>query len=326
MWLHSHVGANPASSSAIGRLTVPFFCFIAGVFLVHALRGRAAEETRPFLRRRAARLYVPFVIWTVIYALARLGGSLLTDKPHGLSPSLDWFAVGTMHHLWFLPFLLLATVLFAWPLRAVLPHPGLARSLAAMLIVGGAAMTLYPILVYPTGRMEVVYFEHFHAKWAEESASDLDWTYFVDRVWSRSPGFMWGVAAGILLGANWRRLRLGAWGVALGGAACVGSIAWYWATGRNPVAANVGGVGLVALGMGLGSSALTRRLAPLGALTYGIYLVHILIVLGIWTFARMVKADARPWVGEVVFVLALAGSVAITWLARRWRVGRWAFP
>jgi fucose 4-O-acetylase-like acetyltransferase len=76
------------------------FGYVAAPFFIVLL----SLPSRSCLAERARRLLLPFLLWSVIQALARIA-----PAPHGGDDLLGWWKTsmlltGTSTHLWFLPF------------------------------------------------------------------------------------------------------------------------------------------------------------------------------------------------------------------------------
>lgn len=115
-----HILNLPVSNIQVGSLWQGFFFMIRGalifavplfIYLSLFLVGKSAQkgfETRVFYKKKAFRVLMPFIIWTVLY----LGLTVFLGK-YGLSDFLKptnylkWFLLGkAWEHLYFLPILL----------------------------------------------------------------------------------------------------------------------------------------------------------------------------------------------------------------------------
>lgn len=123
VWFHSQ-----APGSRIAYVALPFFLVLLSI------------PSTASLAVRARRLLVPFVTWSLIFAMLRTALSL----KNGNTPFewWDWTMIfsGTWIHLWFLPFAFLAALLAPW-----FQHP-LASMGAAFLAAGLMAVNGTPDL------------------------------------------------------------------------------------------------------------------------------------------------------------------------------------
>jgi surface polysaccharide O-acyltransferase-like enzyme len=132
LWFHTEVPGY-----RFGYVAAPFFIVLLSL------------PSRSGLPERARRLLLPFLVWSVIYALARIAPAL-----HSGDDLFGWWKpsmllTGTSTHLWFLPFAFL--VALTAPVlrnsRLVLGLPVLA---AALLALAGEPQT-YPLYQWSFG-------------------------------------------------------------------------------------------------------------------------------------------------------------------------------
>lgn len=124
VWFHSQAPGN-----RIAYLAMPFFLVLL------------AMPSRSGLQNRAARLLLPFIVWSAIYGLVQVAQSLANHRP-----PFDWFhprmlLMGTEIHLWFLPFALLVAVVSPALRR---PIPALIAPVATSALVGLITVSLDP--------------------------------------------------------------------------------------------------------------------------------------------------------------------------------------
>jgi peptidoglycan/LPS O-acetylase OafA/YrhL len=88
------------------RFGVPFFLFASLYFQSLSLHRNPDRTLGRFIAERFSRLYLPFLVWSVIYLIARDAERIKINHlpPVRLRISMLW--TGTEYHLWFLPFLL----------------------------------------------------------------------------------------------------------------------------------------------------------------------------------------------------------------------------
>lgn len=90
---------------------------------------------------RAKQLLLPFLTWSLVFAMLNTALSLKTQ-----SPPFEWWRwnmilTGTWIHLWFLPFAFLATLVSPW-LRHPLASLGLAMLAAILIVLNGTPQTV----------------------------------------------------------------------------------------------------------------------------------------------------------------------------------------
>jgi hypothetical protein len=113
-----------APGNRIAYLSVPFLLIILTL------------PTNTSLAAKAQRLLVPFLVWSLVFAIIQIAFAL---KAH--APPLHWWQghmllTGTWGHLWILPFAFLAAVLAPW-FQHPLASLGTALLVAALLSLEG---------------------------------------------------------------------------------------------------------------------------------------------------------------------------------------------
>ncbi len=106
------------------------------------------------LAQRARRLLLPFLIWSIVFAMLRTALALKNnDPPFGW---WDWYMIptGTWTHLWFLPFAFLALLLSPW-FQHPLASLGAAFLAAVLLSINGTPDTL-PLAYWSFGIIPVL--------------------------------------------------------------------------------------------------------------------------------------------------------------------------
>ena len=96
-----------APGGAFGYVGLPFFLML---LLVLAWPAAQRTEFDVYVRGRAQRLLIPFVIWSLVYGALKLAEVLMTGKPPGQEFSASMLLTGPAIHLWFLPFAFVASV------------------------------------------------------------------------------------------------------------------------------------------------------------------------------------------------------------------------
>jgi len=125
VWIHAADSPTSLQYRDIGRFGVPFFVMGAILFQFQSLRRKPDQPFAGYAWRRFRRLYVPFLIWSLIYIAARIlkHRAFHAGIPFVWRPVLLY--VGPAHHLWFLPFLFIVNLALFYPARAVIARPAL---------------------------------------------------------------------------------------------------------------------------------------------------------------------------------------------------------
>lgn len=306
VWLHSPESELLKRFSALSGFAVPFFTMSA-VLLV--FQGARRDPTRPlgtYALSRVRRIYVPFLVWTVIYLLIRnLKHAILSHEPI-VRPNPSMLLAGSAHHLWFLPFILVLTIVAfaAAKLVARSTSPAIAWTLAIVLLLAG-------VLCGRTG-----------PQWF------ADW-YLLNRTWAASPAIAWGFALAIvyplLPDALWQNRALSFFGVAI----WVGCAALSVPFGsRFLLPENLAGLGFFILSLARWTDLqpLVVRLAGLGSLAYGVYLSHIMFVEGVQAIAARAGIRQVAWLDVVVFLLSATLAIGFVRAVSGTKLGRWLLP
>lgn len=307
VWMHT-IGWSPTLSmtSEWGRYAVPLFNLLAGWFLVSRERRRPTESVAMYSTARFGRLYVPFLVWNLIYVVARqVKNTWLTGEPP-VSIQPEILLIGTAQHMWYLPFLLMWSVAAVVVVRWAIGKRGRECGLAAALLVMGLVIAILP-----------------EPEWYR--ALPLP-PYFLERTWVRLPSLLWGLGAGLLATPAIRRVRLPRAGVAVGIALTAACIAGAQTLGYRSLLQNTAGIGLVLFGLAIGPGQPRHWLAWLGRYAYGVFLSHTLFIETTRSMTELAGLDPATWLDVTTWAVAVVAAVAVTALANRHRLTRWLLP
>src|SRR3954464_11787048 len=122
IWMHTVIDSPQlARSAGLSRFGTPFFTLAAVFFVLTGLSTKASAGWGAYALQRFKRLYIPFLVWSVIYLLLRTGKRTLLTTDGLVKLDSARLLLGTARHLWFLPFILMACIAI-YPLRYVLPR------------------------------------------------------------------------------------------------------------------------------------------------------------------------------------------------------------
>ena len=285
VYLHAVGQTDLAETSLPTRFAVPFFAASAAYLAFRSAIARADAEVTRYIRSRFSRIYLPFLIWTLIYLLVRAAWSIGRQGPlPEFGFELLW--KGSAHHLWFLPFVLVVTI-FAFAVARSFRGQKMLVTGAAVLVLSGVA---YYLLI---------------------ARLDQPLNYTVELSGRNAPVVLWTLAILCLAEAGigtWFPVRL---------VRCLAPPAFLIALmmlaliGRNMLLENISG--LVALGAALSLNIHDRDLSlkTLAGYAYGIYLCHILFVEGAQDVARLAGLGRGALVTVCVFILALLCSLGL---------------
>ena len=294
VWIHVTNCATSRELLPLCRFAVPFFTCAAVYFVLHKVSS-ARVPFRAYCLERARRLYVPFLVWSAIYLAARLVKHFVLGfgSPIVFSPAL--LLNGTTHHLWFLPFIcLISVVTFGLANIFGTPQPGREpRWMLAFLIAGSVLAELpCPIIL-------------------ETTAFPL--SYFVDHLWDALPSAFFGAALFMMLRIIIPGTALRAIVLVIG----VFSLFIEFASGIHPLAAHLAGASLLFLTCTQANRDWMKSLWPWAQLAFVIYLVHVLFVEALQAIAnrfgstRSLAADLSVWALSFVFSAVIAKALSL---------------
>ena len=99
---------SKAPGGQFGYAALPFFLM---VMIMLAVPSAAHRPFGSFAKDRAARLLLPWLIWSAVYGIFKLANVVLHHKPFSDDFSLSMVLTGPAIHLWFLPFAFLACLM-----------------------------------------------------------------------------------------------------------------------------------------------------------------------------------------------------------------------
>jgi peptidoglycan/LPS O-acetylase OafA/YrhL len=288
------------------RFAVPFYLFASLYFQSKSLRRRTDRTYLQYVSGRCKRLYLPFLVWSAIYFLARSVKHLMDPGigPVELRVARLW--TGTEYHLWFLPFLLASSIVLATVYWAFLRFD---RRLRWPLI----AMAIFAAFVLTRVTMP--------ASWDEVFDSP---TYAYVQFWRALPAaclamaFAWFMTMGNtvitispLLGLSGLILTL----------VCSARQVLYGRIELIPRA--LSGLGCMVTAMAPWSGAWVSPLARIGRYSYGIYLCHVLVVEAIHVGVMHLVRTPSAMTDMATFILGFPCSVALVLLLARSKRTAW---
>jgi peptidoglycan/LPS O-acetylase OafA/YrhL len=254
VWFHAIQSPQLAPSGVLGRSSVGFFTLAAMLFLVQSV-NRRHRSIPAYTLDRLLRLGIPFVAWSainlaVMFAINRAGYHI--DLP---TFSSALFADGGTIHLWYIPFLFVASILI-YPFTLWMRNNPARRWIIFTLCIAIALsldLGLFDALPKPTIPLLTRFAETTAERWS---------------------AVYWGVAFAILWfnGLNRSRLRIPL--AIAGGLLLLSATIWEWNFHIIGPLKTYAGFGLLALSLAPWNYNWVRALAPLGRLTPGVYFAH----------------------------------------------------
>jgi surface polysaccharide O-acyltransferase-like enzyme len=308
VFVHATESATFEKWGNIFRFGVPFFLFASLYFQSVSLRRNSHRPFRRYVIGRIERLYLPFVIWSLIYLLGRDVERLCIHHLGPVAPRFSMLWTGTEYHLWFLPFLL------GWTVMLAALHKGMIRRdhrcrwlvMATAITVGCAVASVkFP----PMPPASVL------------TADDPLYTYIQ---WVLSmPAACWALAFACFV-------ALGPTIYAIPAALGWGGIGLTIACGLQQVlhGIEIGPRGLTGLGTMLTSlvpwkTSAIPALARLGRKGYGIYLCHVVPVEILHCAQHKLNLETSGWLDVATFSLSFLAAWGIVVLLGKSRRTAW---
>jgi peptidoglycan/LPS O-acetylase OafA/YrhL len=100
-----HLGAVPYGS--VGYAGLPIFLMVYSALIIQ----RSVDEPfREFLSKRSGRLLVPWIFWSVVYAVFVVVKYVIKSRETGDFP-IHFYLIGSYTHLWYLPYAFMMGIL-----------------------------------------------------------------------------------------------------------------------------------------------------------------------------------------------------------------------
>jgi surface polysaccharide O-acyltransferase-like enzyme len=223
----------------------------------------------------------------------------LPDQPndfHGIE--ILW--TGTFFHLWFMPFVLLATLTTFVVSRPLVGRPFWECTAAGAAIFLGIILALMNV-----------------PAWVAADRS------FALLAWDALPAACWGLALALVYPHGLKNIvarRETSW---LAVAGFVALVAWLAVHGRNELVENLAGTLFLIAALQPNSPAWVERAGRFGAVAFGIYLAHLLLIKTCEALATKLHFTTTWQLDLAIFAVAAIGSTWLAWALTRFRRTRW---
>ncbi len=304
IWVHAAQSAAGKQLNPIGTFGVPFYTYLAVLFMARGLtRTDQQRSLGVYILSRLYRVYLPFLFWSAIYlALQETKGFLET---HHL-PNLHWHVLyyGGHEHLWFLPYLLVVTVVGAILVCLLHDRPRARRTVSIVLVLLGVASCFWK-----------------QPAWIEARIDDVEFWRYAFRA---MPTVFFSIALALET-ASRGTLPRSTPQVATGGLFLV-LLALMLQVSEGPLKAlrTCAGFGVLLIALLPIHAPFWERVGRLGRYSYGIYLSHLLFIriVVLW----MHRYEVRPslTLDVLTFVFAFVSASVLSVLMSQSKYTRWA--
>lgn len=304
IWVHAAQSDLGLLLYPIGTFGVPFYICIALLFMTRSLTRQPHLPLARYVGSRFTRVYVPFLAWTAIYVLLAEAKTILSHQTFEVPPWTVMYA-GGQQHLWFLPYLMVVSIIGAVLVR-LLEHRGtLQRSIAVLLAITGFGICWVPEPAWIATRA---------------AQGDLEFWRFAFRA---IPTVCFGLALALGTCMNGRLPRTRT-ATAIGGMILFAAALFLQhRMGSVKALRAAAGIGIVLVALWPVVVPMIERIGSLGRYSYGIYLSHVVFVRIIVLWTERYNVPNSIWLDLFTFAFALVGALSISILFAKSRYTRW---
>ncbi len=306
IWAHAATSEAGLLLYPIGTFGVPFYICVALLFMTRSLTREPKLPLAHYITSRISRVYVPFLFWTVVYVMLAQAKMIVNEHRIEL-PTWNVLYAGGQQHLWFLPYLMVATILGAILVRALEGRTRTSRIVVAALVLAGAAACWWQ-----------------EPAWIATRAPHGDLEFF--RFGFRAiPTVCFGLALALstcMHGRLPRTTRL----MAFGGAVLLG-LSLLLQSAYSPdikLLRSCAGFGILLIALWPAVVPAIERLGSLGRHSYGIYLSHVLFIRIVVLWIEREGIPRSIWLDLATFGFALTASMGLSILLSKSKYTRWA--
>ena len=300
VWIHTPQSEMLTRTTSLARFAVPFFVFAAIFFVFESLRRHPERTFAQYFKSRLLRIYVPFLAWSGIYLLFKGAKSLLLPEQPNEYPGIELLWRGSFYHLWFMPFVLVVSLVAFLVARMVLPRQRSGRIVAMFCFMGAVLLASLPLPMTPS--------EATHE--------------YVFLIFNATPAVLMGISLAILSGPAgklFEHRKAALFGLSL----FLGTTVAVFCFGRGRLLETFAGAGFMFISLAPFQTTWVAPLAKLGRLAYGIFLSHLLLIKVVEAAASKMKISTSWEVDLGIFLFAAVGSTLLAWVLSQWSTTRW---
>ncbi len=293
VWLHTVNSTLLQESSVLGRFAVPFFT-VAAVFMIFVSSSKKPQPSFwNYANRRFTRIYVPFMLWSLFYLIVRAINRIVSSSDAPLIGN-DILWTGTTHHLWFLPFILVVS-LITFPLTRLVV--GETRAKALLFVLSIALSVSLFIWRIPNPYVTLGY------------TGALSYEVL--------PAVFFGIVVSLIYLSSKQHWITSGYIATFGFIIFLSALTILLSSGRNILVENIAGLGAFLLALYPFQTKVANRLQALGDMSFAIYLVHIVFVEGMQDMAALVHLTQSAGLDLFIFITSVLLSIGAAWLLQR---------
>ncbi len=304
IWVHAAQSELGLLFYPIGTFGVPFYICIALLFMTRSLTRQPHQPLAHYIGSRFTRVYVPFLAWTAIYVVLAEAKTILSQRTFEIPPWTILYA-GGQQHLWFLPYLMVVSIIGAVLVRLLEFRSTLQRSIAVVLAIAGFGMCWVPEPAWIATRAD---------------AGDLEFWRFAFRA---IPTVCFGLSLALATCMNGRLPRTRNIAAIGGMVLFAAALLLQHKMGSVKALRAAAGIGILLIALWPVVVPLIERLGSLGRYSYGIYLSHVVFIRIVVLWTERYEIPNSIWLDLFTFAFALVGSLTISILFARSRYTRW---
>ncbi len=305
IWVHAAQSDIGLILYPIGTFGVPFYICVALLFMTRSLTRQPQASLKHYIGSRVTRVYVPFLAWTVVYLVLAEAKTMLAERHFELPPWSVLYA-GGQQHLWFLPYLMVVTMLAAVLVRLLQHRSVLQKIIAATFAVAGLIICWIPEPTWIATR---------------ESFGDMEFFRYAFRA---IPSVCFGLALALATCMNGRLPRSNTM-LAIGGAILfIGALLLQHDMGSVKILRACAGVGILLVALWPVVVPMIERVGSLGRYSYGIYLSHLVFIRIVVLWTERYGVQPSIWLDLATAGFALIASLGLSIVLSRSKYTRWA--
>jgi peptidoglycan/LPS O-acetylase OafA/YrhL len=271
-------------------------------------RGLAKDPGKTvagYIVSRFFRVYIPFLFWSAVYVLLAEMKSIAVAHTFHLPPWTTLYAGGHMH-LWFLPFLMVVTIIGACLVRGLQSRPWARKIVIGLLVACGAGLMMMPEPAWVSTR---------------ELAGDMEFWRFAFRA---APTSCLALALALCTAINGRLPRTTPILAAGGAFLLISALLTEGALDASKILRALAGFGCLLVALLPVGMPLIERIGRYGRYSYGVYLSHVVFLRLVVLWIEHHHVAPSLLVDVLSFAFAFTAALGLSVLLGQSKYTRWA--